>query len=90
MREKGRAAAATSSYNEAMRFFVKAVATGFALSMGGALFKKVSKKIGLDDDSKSDDPAKKMNDSDLDGELDTELDPGPRAKGARHNGPRHN
>ena len=34
-----------------MRFFIKAVATGFALSMGGALFKKVSKKIGLDTES---------------------------------------
>ncbi len=38
-----------------MRFFVKAVATGFALSMGGAIFKKVSKKMGLDDDSASKD-----------------------------------
>lgn len=33
-----------------MRFFVRAVATGFALSMGGALFKKVSGKLGLDSD----------------------------------------
>lgn len=58
-----------------MRFFVKAVATGFALSMGGALFKKLSKKIGLDDDSKPDDPTKKMSDSDLDGELDVDAPP---------------
>ncbi len=31
-----------------MRFFVKAIATGFAMSMGSAIFKKVSGKMGLD------------------------------------------
>lgn len=36
-----------------MNFFAKAVITGFALSLGGALFKKVSKQLGLnEDDSK--------------------------------------
>lgn len=57
-----------------MRFFVKAVATGFALSMGGALFKEFSKKIGLGEEpgSTSDDLSKKMSDSDLDGELDVD------------------
>jgi hypothetical protein len=34
-----------------MKFFVKAVVTGFALSLGSALFKKVQRKLGLDDDS---------------------------------------
>ena len=32
-----------------MQFFVKAVVTGFALSLGGALFKKVAKDLGLDE-----------------------------------------
>lgn len=34
-----------------MKFFVKAVVTGFALSLGSALFKKVQKKLGLADDA---------------------------------------
>jgi hypothetical protein len=33
-----------------MRFFVKAVASGFAMSLGSAIFKKVSKKMGLDEE----------------------------------------
>jgi hypothetical protein len=33
-----------------MKFFVKAVVTGFALSLGSAIFKKVQKKIGLADE----------------------------------------
>lgn len=33
-----------------MNFFAKAVITGFALSLGGALFKKVAKQLGLEDD----------------------------------------
>jgi len=33
-----------------MKFFVKAVVTGFALSLGTALFKKVQKHLGLDDE----------------------------------------
>ena len=32
-----------------MQFFMKAVITGFALSLGGALFKKVAKDLGLDE-----------------------------------------
>lgn len=32
-----------------LKFFAKTVATGFALSLGAALYKKVSKKLGLDD-----------------------------------------
>lgn len=35
-----------------MQFFVKAVITGFGLSLGGALFKKVAKDLGLDDEAK--------------------------------------
>jgi hypothetical protein len=33
-----------------MRFFVRAVVTGFALSLGSALFKKVQSRLGLGDD----------------------------------------
>jgi hypothetical protein len=32
-----------------MNFFVRAVITGFAFSLGAAAFKKVSKQLGLDD-----------------------------------------
>jgi hypothetical protein len=32
-----------------MQFFAKAVLTGFALSMGAAIFRKVAKQLGLDD-----------------------------------------
>jgi hypothetical protein len=32
-----------------MQLFVRAVVTGFALSLGAALFKKVSKQLGLED-----------------------------------------
>jgi hypothetical protein len=35
-----------------MKVFVRAVVTGFALSLGSALFKKIQKKIGLGEDSK--------------------------------------
>jgi hypothetical protein len=34
-----------------MQFFAKAVVTGFALAMGSALFKKVARELGLDDES---------------------------------------
>jgi hypothetical protein len=33
-----------------MKFFVKAIVTGFALSLGSALFKKVQRHLGLGDD----------------------------------------
>ena len=36
----------------AMQFFARAVITGFALSLGAALFKKVAKDIGLADEEK--------------------------------------
>lgn len=38
----------------AMKFFVKAVITGFALSLGSALFKKIQRQLGLDDDKDKD------------------------------------
>lgn len=34
-----------------MKFFVKAIVTGFALSLGSALFKKVQRRIGLGEDN---------------------------------------
>tara|TARA_R110002096_G_scaffold44524_4_gene119721 strand:+ start:10116 stop:10292 length:177 start_codon:yes stop_codon:yes gene_type:complete len=37
-----------------MRFFVKAIATGFAMSMGSAIFKKVSDKMGLENEATKD------------------------------------
>jgi hypothetical protein len=39
-----------------MGIFVRAVVTGFAFSLGAAVFKKVSKQMGLED--KSDDAKK--------------------------------
>ena len=33
-----------------MTFFARAVVTGFALSLGAALFKKVAKQLGLADE----------------------------------------
>lgn len=38
-----------------MTFFVRAVVSGFALSLGSALFKKVQGQLGLDDKSKDKD-----------------------------------
>lgn len=35
-----------------MNFFARAVVTGFALSLGAALFKKVAKQLGLADEEK--------------------------------------
>lgn len=34
-----------------MKFFVKAVVTGFGLSLGSALFKKVQRRLGLAEDA---------------------------------------
>ena len=34
-----------------MKFFLKAVVTGFGLSLGSALFKKLQRRLGLDDDN---------------------------------------
>lgn len=37
----------------AMKFFVKAIITGFGLSLGAALYKKLAKRFGFDDDDTS-------------------------------------
>lgn len=36
-----------------MKFFVKAVITGFGLSLGSALYKKLAKRFGFDDEEKA-------------------------------------
>lgn len=36
-----------------MKFFVKAVVTGFGLSLGSALFKKVQRHLGLGEEDKA-------------------------------------
>jgi len=36
-----------------MKFFAKAIITGFGLSVGAALFKKVAKYVGLEDKSQT-------------------------------------
>ncbi len=38
-----------------MKFFVRAVVTGFALSLGSALFKKLAPALGLDEKKDKDD-----------------------------------
>ena len=35
-----------------MKFLLRAIVTGFGLSLGAALFKKVSKYVGLEEDAK--------------------------------------
>lgn len=47
------------SYASVMKTFLRAISTGFALSLGAALFKKVSKQLGLDEKL---DPVKKEDD----------------------------
>ena len=36
-----------------MQFFAKAVITGFGLSLGAAIYKKVAKQLGFEDDKAS-------------------------------------
>ncbi len=38
-----------ASYNRSMKILVKAVISGFGMSLGAALFRKVSDKLGLGD-----------------------------------------
>ena len=57
-------------------FFVRAVATGFALSLGSALFKKVQSQLGLGEDKTSDDKAKE---SEKVNQQDGATDPGLRS-----------
>lgn len=56
-----------------MNLFVRAVVTGFALSLGSALFKKVQNHIGLGDDKDKD---KAKNDADKVNKQDGATDPG--------------
>ncbi len=51
-----------------MQFFAKAVITGFALSLGAALFKKVAKQVGLAEDEKTNEQVRQQ-----DGATDPEL-----------------
>ena len=37
-----------------MQLFLRAVVTGFGLSLGSALYKKAAKRFGFDDDDKKD------------------------------------
>ena len=54
-----------------VKFFVRAVATGFALSLGSALFKKVQTHLGLGDDKE-----KKEKEADKVNAQDGATDPG--------------
>ena len=54
-----------------MKFVVRAVVTGFALSLGSALFKKVAPHLGLDDKDKE-----KKDDADRVNAQDGASDPG--------------
>ncbi len=40
-------------YNRSMKILVRAVISGFGFSLGAALFKKISDKLGLGDDRSS-------------------------------------
>lgn len=44
---------AAASYNRSMKILVRAVISGFGFSLGAALFKKISDKLGLGDDKSS-------------------------------------
>jgi hypothetical protein len=50
-----------------MKFFLKAVITGFAWSLGSALFKKIQRQVGLGD------PAEKNAEIKQDGASDPDL-----------------
>ena len=61
------------SYASVMKTFLRAISTGFALSLGAALFKKVSKQLGLDeklDPKKGDDKNPATNPVGQDGATD--------------------
>lgn len=38
-----------------MKLLVRAIVTGFGLSLGGAIYKKVAQRFGLDDEAKEKD-----------------------------------
>jgi hypothetical protein len=58
-----------------MKFLVRAVVTGFALSLGSALFKKIAPQLGLDDKKDKDKDA-----SDRVNAQDGATDPGLHSK----------
>ncbi len=39
-----------------MKFFVRAVVTGFALTLGAALYKKLARKLGFEEPSDAQNP----------------------------------
>lgn len=48
-----------------MKILLRAVVTGFGLSLGSALYKKAAKRLGfLDDEEKKDSETKKVNQQD--------------------------
>lgn len=57
-----------------MRFFVRAVVTGFALSLGSALFKKIQDRIGLGEEKDKDKEKDKKSNEEL-GQQDVATDP---------------
>ena len=58
-----------------MMFFARAVVTGFGLSLGSALFKKIQKQLGLDEktDKSTDETVKQDGASDPDLRGDAQL-----------------
>jgi len=56
-----------------VKFFVRAVATGFALSLGSALFKKVQSHLGLGEEKA---PDAKSKESEKVNQQDGATDPG--------------
>lgn len=52
-----------------MAFFARAVVTGFALSLGAALFKKVAKQLGLEEEKDKDAETVRRQDGATDPEL---------------------
>lgn len=60
-----------------MNFFAKAVVTGFALSLGGALFKKVAKQLGLAEDQDKEREQVRQQDGGTDPGLQAEGQPAP-------------
>jgi len=47
-----------------MKFVVRAIVTGFALSLGSALFKKVAPHLGLDDKKDKEKDSERVNQQD--------------------------
>lgn len=44
-----------------MKFLMRAIVTGFALSLGSALFKKIAPQLGLDDKKDKDKDSDRVN-----------------------------